>query len=169
MIFAAIAFVATISTALAQNQEVKLIDRLLKPDLSLVNSTQNQKFDASRVFATPSVPLSKNYYTPEQVRPKSFPLVRRPLARKFATSQFQVGENAARAPLTSRTLEVSTIPVSTSSSDGRIAREDGRNFPVVPFAGNGPFLAQGKSQKALSAQDTPLTIEQVRELLNKNK
>ena len=37
------------------------------------------------------------------------------------------------------------------------------------FAGNRPFLGQGKSQKALSAQDRPLTIEQVRELLNKNK
>src|ERR1022692_4651115 len=37
------------------------------------------------------------------------------------------------------------------------------------FAGNRPFLGQGKSQKALSTQDKPLTIEQVRELLNKNK
>jgi hypothetical protein len=37
------------------------------------------------------------------------------------------------------------------------------------FAGNRPFLDQGKSQKALSRQNPPLTIEQVRELLNKNK
>lgn len=34
---------------------------------------------------------------------------------------------------------------------------------------DGPFLDRGKSQKALSARDKPLTIEQVRELLNKNK
>ncbi|MBA2744260.1 MAG: hypothetical protein H0U43_08155, partial [Chthoniobacterales bacterium] len=32
-----------------------------------------------------------------------------------------------------------------------------------------PFLVQGKSQKSLSAKDEPLTLEQVRELLNKNK
>ena len=34
---------------------------------------------------------------------------------------------------------------------------------------NRPFLAQGKSQKALDQQKPSLTIEQVRELLNKNK
>jgi hypothetical protein len=37
------------------------------------------------------------------------------------------------------------------------------------FAGNRPFLEQGKSQKALSQQKPSLTIEEVRELLNKNK
>jgi hypothetical protein len=37
------------------------------------------------------------------------------------------------------------------------------------FAENRPFLGKGKSQKALNQHDTPLTIDQVRELLNKNK
>jgi len=37
------------------------------------------------------------------------------------------------------------------------------------YAGIRPFLDQGKSQKSLSAQNKQLTIEQVRELLNKNK
>ena len=40
---------------------------------------------------------------------------------------------------------------------------------VRDFPGTRPFLVQGKSQKALSQQDKPLTIDQVRELLNKNK
>ena len=51
----------------------------------------------------------------------------------------------------------------------RVAPENGSNLAAAPFAGNRPFLGRGKSQKALSARDTPLTIEQVRELLNKNK
>jgi hypothetical protein len=37
------------------------------------------------------------------------------------------------------------------------------------YPGTRPFLAHGKSQKALSAQDRALTIDEVRELLNKNK
>jgi hypothetical protein len=41
--------------------------------------------------------------------------------------------------------------------------------PVREYAGNRPFLDRGKSQKSLDAHDKPLTIEQVRELLNKSK
>jgi hypothetical protein len=37
------------------------------------------------------------------------------------------------------------------------------------FAGAGEFREQGKSQKSLDRQNPPLTIDQVRELLNKNK
>ena len=37
------------------------------------------------------------------------------------------------------------------------------------FAGQRPFQEDGKSQKSLDRQNPPLTIEQVRELLNKNK
>ena len=37
------------------------------------------------------------------------------------------------------------------------------------FTNSRAFLDKGKSQKALSQQSKPLTIEQVRELLNKNK
>jgi hypothetical protein len=44
-----------------------------------------------------------------------------------------------------------------------------KKYATGDFAGNRPFLGQGKSQKALHAQDRPLTIDEVRELLNKNK
>jgi hypothetical protein len=37
------------------------------------------------------------------------------------------------------------------------------------YSENRPFLDQGKSQKSLNRQNAPLTIDQVRELLNKNK
>jgi hypothetical protein len=44
-----------------------------------------------------------------------------------------------------------------------------RTTPIRDYAGIRPFLDQGKSQKSLSAQNKQLTIEQVRELLNKSK
>jgi len=37
------------------------------------------------------------------------------------------------------------------------------------FADQHQFLEQGKSQKSLDRQNPPMTIDQVRELLNKNK
>ena len=45
----------------------------------------------------------------------------------------------------------------------------GKKVASSEFTGSRPFLDKGKSQKAISQHDTPLTIEQVRELLNKNK
>src|SRR5437016_530736 len=39
-------FVTTLSCAFAQDQEKKLVDRLLKPDMSLQNEAQNKKFIA---------------------------------------------------------------------------------------------------------------------------
>ena len=44
-----------------------------------------------------------------------------------------------------------------------------RTTPVRDYAGTRTFLDKGKSQKILSAQSKPLTIEEVRELLNKSK
>ena len=44
-----------------------------------------------------------------------------------------------------------------------------KKVPSRAYAENRPFLDQGKSQKSLNRQNAPLTIDQVRELLNKNK
>jgi hypothetical protein len=61
------------------------------------------------------------------------------------------------------------MSVASAADGARVAQENGNGVVGVPFAGTRPFLGRGKSQKALSARDTPLTVEQVRELLNKNK
>ncbi len=51
----------------------------------------------------------------------------------------------------------------------RTAAGSERSAPGREFAGNRPFLDEGKSQKSLNHQEAPMTIDQVRELLNKNK
>jgi hypothetical protein len=51
----------------------------------------------------------------------------------------------------------------------QVAPESGTTSPTRDFGGSRPFLAEGKSQKALRTKNKPLTIEQVRELLNKSK
>ena len=58
-------------------------------------------------------------------------------------------------------------PVATAGT--RVASENNTTTPVREYASNRPFLDKGKSQKSLHALDKPLTIEQVRELLNKSK
>ena len=51
----------------------------------------------------------------------------------------------------------------------RVAPESTATVTVREFPGTRPFLVRGKSQKALQAHNRPLTIEEVRELLNKSK
>ena len=58
-------------------------------------------------------------------------------------------------------------PVATAGT--RIAVKSNASAPIREYADNRPFLRKGKSQNSLHAQDKPLTIEQVRELLNKSK
>jgi len=75
----------------------------------------------------------------------------------------------AKFGLASRKLDtfetVSTLPASgiqnTADSEKRIATSD--------FPDQRPFREQGKSQKSLDRQNPPMTIDQVRDLLNKNK
>jgi hypothetical protein len=48
-------------------------------------------------------------------------------------------------------------------------RDAHRHIDGSEFTGKRPFLDKGKSPKSLERKNTPMTIEQVRELLNKNK
>jgi len=58
----------------------------------------------------------------------------------------------------------------TQSARGpRDASQSDKKVASRAYAGNRPFQDQGKSQKSLNRQNAPLTIDQVRELLNKNK
>jgi hypothetical protein len=49
------------------------------------------------------------------------------------------------------------------------APQSGKKVASRAYADNRPFLDQGTNQKSLNRKNEPLTIEQVRELLNKNK
>ena len=167
MIFAFMALIAGIAVTSAQEQEGKLVDRILKPNMSLVNSAQNEKFDAAGNSVAKHA-LSKSFYTLDKSFAKSFPAARTFSPPQFAAHDFRGGETTANASAR-QLMKTGPIDVAAASYGTHVAPENGKSLPMASFAGNRPFLDRGKSQKALSAQDTPLTIEQVRELLNKNK
>jgi hypothetical protein len=167
MIVASIAILAGISAASAQEQEGKLIDRILKPNMSLVNSAQNKQFGVAGAYATRSAP-SKSFYTRERSTAKSFSASRTFSSRQFAARRFRAANDAANISTRSQ-LTNDTVSVAPAADAARVAPENSGSLATASFPGNRPFLGRGKSQKALSARDTPLTIEQVRELLNKNK
>jgi hypothetical protein len=154
------------SNTRAQEQERKLIDRLLRPDMSLQSSEQTKKFVADKTFVD------------KQAHVSTFYLQKKSNSKDFAgTRDFSVqpARNQLTSPAQSKTADISSrtrLPNSrypTSPKPVRSANSANKKKKTNDFPGNRPFLEQGKSQKSLTRQNPPLTIEQVRELLNKNK
>ncbi len=161
-----------VTTSLAQNQEHKLIDRLLRPDTALVNPAQNKKFAGTRPASFDKPVSLRSFYSPKQTAPKTFSEERMFTPRQFAARHFRAGDSTANVSARSQLKNTDTMIATPAANAGtRVAPESttSRTTPVRDYAGIRPFLDQGKSQKSLSAQNKQLTIEQVRELLNKSK
>jgi len=168
MIVAFLTLLASVGPASAQDQERKLVDRLLKPNMSLTYPAQDKQLSVTGASVDKRVP-SRSFYPPKASRTKSFAGERTFASEQFATQNFHAGNSGANIPARSHVAKSGPVYFASSTHGTRVAPESQAALPTTTFAGNRPFLVRGKSQKALSAQDTPLTIEQVRELLNKNK
>ena len=150
----------------AQKQERSLIDRLLRPDMTLKNVAQDKK------FATRAAPGRENksvgtFYVPPRAAGKNFLTRQNGSTKHLQPGFFNSGGHTVSLPqnqtLRSAYLSNSSLVEIRDGSDNR-KKVDTRNF-----SGEHSYLAQGKSQKALDRKNAPLSIEQVRELLNKNK
>ena len=157
-----------VSIADAQEQDKKLLDRLLKPDTTLQNGAQGRQFTAGGATITKTAP-TKSFHVATRKAERGFWNTRQISSAEFRTQSSRDGERAAS--LATRTqIAKADVPYSTTSYAGvRAAPDADRAAPVSDYPDTRPFLGRGKSQKALSAQNHPLTIDEVRELLNKNK
>ena len=143
------------------------MDRLLKPDMSLQNSVGEKQFVA-RGSTTTKQARTKEFYVRERKPEKSF------FTRLFGTKNFNTKnarDQEMQASIATRTriAKVDTPYTTAAYRDVETARESDKAVEVSEYGGTRPFLIQGKSQKALSQKDRPLSIDEVRELLNKNK
>ncbi len=159
------------SIACAQDQETKLVDRLLRPNMSLANPAQTKKFVASDGVLADKKFTAGTFNTREASKLKGFSGQWQYSARGFSASAkpFSDGKTAANLWTRSAIPHAQTQYETVAATSLYKAHDSGRSVEVRDFEGTRPFLVQGKSQKALSQQNKPLTIEQVRELLNKNK
>ncbi len=158
-----------ICSSRAQVQEKKLVDRLLEPDMTLQNSAQDKKFTVSGTSKTKTAP-TKSFYVADRPKEKKIQGARNFLTKIFGTRFSRAGDK--KASLTTRgKIALPQIRGNASAyASTRSAHTSSETYPVSEYSETKkPFLVQGKSQKSLSQQDSPLTIDQVRELLNKNK
>ena len=168
-VLAACLLLAAFSCARAQDQERNLVDRLLRPDLSLQNTAQNKKFIAANGASISKRATASTFYVQKKSSSKRFSGTRDFSAWQFNARSFRGGDHAANFSSQEQITNSKRSFSTQTARNLRDAHETGRTVDALIFAGNRPFLDQGKSQKALSRQNPPLTIEQVRELLNKNK
>ena len=156
------AILVFVASAHGQQQERRLVDRLLEPNTRLENSQQHKQFNGAGAVTAASV-STRSLYVPEKKLSNSFAGT-----RQFATSSFRARQFGTREAYLPSPRPVRSYPTN-QAREISAAHGVTRNSETRQFAGNRPFLEQGKSQKALHAQDRPLSIDDIRELLNKNK
>jgi len=157
--------------AFAQQQENKLVDRLLRPNMSLANSDQNKKFTNGKTSTFEKAARTHSFQLVRSSATKSWSGERTFTPQQFAARHFRAGDTAANISTRSQLTKNDTVVATPAATAGtRVAPENSEKpAPVGEYAGTRPFLGKGKSQKALDRKNEPLTIEQVRELLNKSK
>jgi len=153
-----------VSTIQAQHQEPSLIDRLLRPNMELRNSAQDKKFavnsasvERDGTFSVPPNRTEKSFAESKEVSTAQF------IARAYNSGAGVIIAAQNRSADKQARLEGSGV-VDVHSTLGAHATVTTRTYTEQQ-----PFAEQGKSQKLLDRRNPPLTIDQVRELLNKNK
>ena len=170
IIVAIATLLAGASAACAQQQENKLMDRLLRPNMALASPEQNKKFENTQAAVFNKPAHTKTFSFVEKPTQKTFSDQRTFTPQQFAARHFRSGDTAANISTRSQLTKNDTLVATQTAVEGtRVAPESKETTPVRDYAGTRPFLDKGKSQKALSAHNKPLTIEEVRELLNKSK
>ncbi len=144
------------------------MDRLLRPDMDLKNEAQNKKFIADGTSINKRATVGA-FYVQEKSNSKRFWGIPGFLTRQFNSQSFHSGRSTFKTS-SQQAMGTSRSAYANQTAHGvRDAPQSGNKVAVGAYAGNRPFLDEGKSQKSFNRQNAPLTIDQVRELLNKNK
>jgi hypothetical protein len=155
------------SASWAQQQETSLVDRLLRPNMELQNKAQGKKFVASSAVVEHRGSVGTFLLRPNRTE-KSFVNTHALTTAEYPSSR-SFGVRRTISSTQNRSVN-SPGPVETASvRDVHSANTPDHAGTSRMFADQHQFREQGKSQKSLDRQNPPLTIDQVRELLNKNK
>src|SRR5438046_9723098 len=136
-----LAFVALATVRHAQEQERKLVDRLLSPNTKLANPDQNKKFVGGVESPTRSA-ATKSFYVSEKNLSKTFVTDRNAPTTSFRTRNYST--QAATVP----TLQPMRGYQTKKGSEPSPSTYSTKKYATRDFAGNRPFLRQGQSQKS---------------------
>jgi len=136
--------------------------------MTLQSSEQKKEFIADRTSINKKATVG-TFYAEKKSKSKTFLGTRELSTQQFNSRTFH-GSRSAFQNSSQHAMGDSRVAYPTQSARGpRDASQSDKKVASRAYAENRPFLDQGKSQKSLNRQNAPLTIDQVRELLNKNK
>jgi len=139
----------------------------LRPSMELQNTAQTKKFRASSAVIERRGTVGTFYLQPNRTE-KSFADPRTYSSARYPSRSFNSGALPVASAQNQNANKPATI-ATTSVRDVHAAHDANNSVTNRDYAGQRQFSEQGKSQKSLDRQNPPLTIDQVRELLNKNK
>ena len=153
----------------AQEQERKLADRLLRPNMTLVNSAQDKKFAGADVTPVSKKFVTKSFSTVDERTFKSFSSEKDFSAKGLKMEKFARAEQTPNTQAKTKMGSADAEFVTRMSSQAQTASDEGKVAATRDYTDGRPFIGKGTRQKILSQEDKPLTIDEVRELLNKSK
>ncbi len=159
----------------AQQDEKKLLERVLaKPDMSQINPMNEKKFESGGFLAKKAAPGSSSFLYQQKASPGKFENVRSFLGIKnpwIGRKVYDPGQENVWSKTLIQNKETA-YPVESIKAGKFHEAERRASRREQPFR-TSPYLAQGSAQgrlDQLSEQiDKNMTIEQVREILNKNR
>jgi len=135
--------------------------------MDLQNSAQGKAFAADS-YATTRPVTTREFVVEPSRKEKSFVDARTVAVQEYHSRSVRSDSPNSVVPQNC----VASLPgqLATPLAPGvRQTRDAQLKVATQEFAGQREFREQGKSQKSLDHQNPPLTIDQVRQLLNKNK
>jgi len=153
----------------AQEQERKLADRLLRPNMALVNSAQDKTFAGAIVTPLNKQFVGKSFSHVDERTFKSFSSEKHFSAKRLEMEKFTRTEQTPKTQANTEMAYANAEFVGRKSAVVQTASDEGKRAKTQDYADSRPFLAQGTRQKILSQENKILTIDEVRELLNKSK
>jgi hypothetical protein len=154
-VLAACALFVALSCARAQDQERNLINRLLRPDMSLQNGAQNKKFIAAKSVSADKRASTGAFYVKKRSIWKMFSRGRDFSTWQFNARSFHGAGKQADSSSPKQVVNSKRIYSTQTARSLRQAQEANRTVEAGFFADNRPFLGEGKSQKSLNRQNLP--------------
>jgi hypothetical protein len=170
-VFLLILLLTAASAARAQEQERKLIDRIMRPDTALQATEQTRSFYQGKSSVQDKTASTKSFYSPNHVSLK-----------EYNTRSFYDGHGYWDGSFKYETKEANTKPrflgifpllkrYDTKAVEVKDARESGRSYATRDYETR-EFRGRGTAQGSIDAEyqkNKGMSVDQVRDLLNKNK
>ncbi|MEI8342368.1 MAG: hypothetical protein WCH43_12650 [Verrucomicrobiota bacterium] len=159
------------SLAGAQETDARM-QTILHPDKNAPSTLQNKSFYGGKSFHSSSPAYTKNFYFTEQYSPKGFTTASysHSSITPYATRDYSTtsANTKGRYEIPNATKKA----VDNKTADTKESSDSNKGYSTREYTNTREYRERGKSQDSFDLKkkdEKPMTVDQVRELLNKNK